>query len=155
MEATYDIVVIGSGPSGYIAAIRAAQLGYKTAIVEKYDVLGGTCTNVGCIPAKALLDSTDQYFQALHKFPLHGIKAGGLELDFDQLMKRKGDVVKQNVSGLNFLMKKNGIEVLRGQASFVSAKRYRYGGPKVPTILWAPSILLLLQAQSRQHCQGW
>jgi dihydrolipoamide dehydrogenase len=104
----FDIIVIGSGPGGYIAAIRASQLGYKTAIVEKYDTLGGTCTNVGCIPAKALLDSTEHFYTAQTKFTAHGI------------IGRKADVVKQNISGLNYLMSKNKITVLTGTASFVN-----------------------------------
>ena len=117
----FDIVVIGSGPGGYVAAIRAAQLGYKTAIVEKYSVLGGTCTNVGCIPSKALLDSTEHYHTALTKFETYGIEIGNLRINFDQLMRRKSEVVKQNTSGLNYLMKKNKIEVLEGKASFINS----------------------------------
>jgi dihydrolipoamide dehydrogenase len=122
METSFNIVVIGSGPGGYTAAIRAAQLGYKTAIVEKYAVLGGTCTNVGCIPSKALLDSTEHYYEAQHSFVTHGIGLKELSLDFTQFLRRKTDVVKQNTSGLDFLMKKNKIEVLRGVGSFVNSK---------------------------------
>ncbi|MEQ9438384.1 MAG: dihydrolipoyl dehydrogenase [Cyclobacteriaceae bacterium] len=120
MDQSYDIVVIGSGPGGYVAAIRAAQLGYKTAIVEKYSTLGGTCTNVGCIPSKALLDSTEHFHLAQTKFAAHGIKTGNVEMDIAQLFRRKSEVVKQNTSGLTFLMKKNKIEVIEGKASFVS-----------------------------------
>lgn len=116
----YDIVVIGSGPGGYTGAIRAAQLGYKVAIVEKYDVLGGTCTNVGCIPSKALLDATEHFHTATHKFEKFGIEGGLVKINFEQLINRKADVVKQNTSGLNFLMKKNKIEVLKGVGSFVN-----------------------------------
>jgi dihydrolipoamide dehydrogenase len=122
MEQQYDIVVIGAGPGGYVAAIRAAQLGYKTAIVEKYSALGGTCTNVGCIPSKALLDSTEHYYTAREKFMAHGIELDNLTINFGQLMKRKNEVVKQNTSGLSFLMKKNKIEVIEGKASFVNNK---------------------------------
>jgi len=121
METIYDIVVIGSGPGGYTAAIRASQLGYKVAIVEKYNTLGGTCTNVGCIPSKAMLDSTENYHNAETKFAGQGIEISGLKLNFKQLVNRKNDVVKQNVSGLQYLMKKNKIEVLTGVASFVDA----------------------------------
>lgn len=121
-QSDFDIVVIGSGPGGYIAAIRAAQLGYKTAIVEKYATLGGTCTNVGCIPAKALLDSTEHYHAALTKFKAHGIDINSMDLNFEQMINRKSEVVSQNVSGLNFLMKKNKIEVLKGTASFINNK---------------------------------
>jgi dihydrolipoamide dehydrogenase len=122
METNFDIVVIGSGPGGYVAAIRAAQLGYKTAIVEKYSVLGGTCTNVGCIPSKALLDSTEHFHTAERKFKTHGIELDNLKINFEQLMKRKSEVMKQNTSGLSYLMKKNKIEVLEGLGSFVNAK---------------------------------
>lgn len=114
----YDVAVIGSGPGGYVAAIRSAQLGYKTAIIEKYNTLGGTCTNVGCIPTKALLDSTHHYHDALHKFRAHGIDVGSVQLNFDQLYKRKTEVVLKNTQGLDFLMKKNNITHLQGIASF-------------------------------------
>lgn len=120
METNFDIVVIGSGPGGYVAAIRSAQLGYKTAIVEKYEVLGGTCTNVGCIPSKALLDSTEHFHTAETKFKTHGIELDNLKINFAQLMNRKNEVVKQNTSGLSYLMKKNKIEVITGAASFIN-----------------------------------
>lgn len=116
----YDIAVIGSGPGGYVAAIRSAQLGYKTVIIEKYDTLGGTCTNVGCIPTKALLDSTHHYTDAHHKFSEHGINLGRMELDFSQMYKRKSEVVSKNTSGLDFLMSKNKITRLKGTASFIN-----------------------------------
>ncbi len=115
----FDIAVIGSGPGGYVAAIRSAQLGYKTALIEKYDTLGGTCTNVGCIPTKALLDSTHHYIDAIRRFESHGIHFSGVNLDFDQMYKRKADVVKKNTQGLNFLMKKNKVTVLQGTGSFI------------------------------------
>ncbi|MGN7787011.1 dihydrolipoyl dehydrogenase [Niabella sp. 22666] len=115
----FDIAVIGSGPGGYVAAIRSAQLGYKTALIEKYDTLGGTCTNVGCIPTKALLDSTHHYMDAIRRFESHGIHFSGVNLDFDQMYKRKADVVKKNTQGINFLMKKNKVTVLQGTGSFV------------------------------------
>lgn len=121
METSFDIIVIGSGPGGYIAAIRSAQLGYKVAIVEKYGVLGGTCTNVGCIPSKALLDASENYHAAQHKFSLQGIEIKEMQLNFKKLMDRKNEVVKQNTSGLNYLMKKNKITVFEGIASFVSS----------------------------------
>jgi len=116
----YDIAVIGSGPGGYVAAIRSAQLGYKTVIIEKYDTLGGTCTNVGCIPTKALLDSTHHYAEAQHQFKEHGIKLDTIELDFSQMYRRKADVVSKNTGGLDFLMSKNKITRLKGTASFVN-----------------------------------
>lgn len=116
----YDIAVIGSGPGGYVAAIRSAQLGYKTMIIEKYDTLGGTCTNVGCIPTKALLDSTHHYSEAQHQFKEHGIRLDTIELDFSQMYKRKAEVVSKNTGGLDFLMNKNKITRLKGTASFIN-----------------------------------
>ena len=118
---TYDVVVIGSGPGGYVAAIRASQLGLRTALVEKYSTLGGTCLNVGCIPSKALLDSSEHYHQAKEQFATHGIEVGGLSLDFPQMIARKGEVVAQTTEGINFLMKKNNIDVHHGVGSFVDA----------------------------------
>jgi dihydrolipoamide dehydrogenase len=117
----YDVIVIGSGPGGYVAAIRAAQLGMKTAIVEKYSTLGGTCLNVGCIPSKALLDSSEHYHNAAHTFKTHGINLSDLKVDLPQMISRKDDVVKQNVDGIQFLMKKNKIDVHHGLGSFVDA----------------------------------
>ena len=117
----YDVVVIGSGPGGYVAAIRCAQLGKKTALIERYPSLGGTCLNVGCIPSKALLDTSEHYHQAKHTFNIHGIKLDNLSFDFAQMIKRKDDVVSQTVDGIKFLMKKNKIDVINGHASFVNA----------------------------------
>lgn len=115
----YDVVVIGSGPGGYVAAIRAAQLGFKTAIIEKYDTLGGTCLNVGCIPSKALLDSSEHYYNAGHTFAKHGIKIENLQPDFAQMIARKNEVVSQTCTGVKFLMDKNKIDVHHGMGSFV------------------------------------
>ena len=114
----YKVIIIGSGPGGYVAAIRSAQLGMKTAIIEKYDTLGGTCLNVGCIPSKALLDSSEHYHNASHKFSEHGIKTGSLSVDLAQMIKRKTEVVDQTCKGVEFLMKKNKITVLTGVGSF-------------------------------------
>ncbi|TWR27972.1 dihydrolipoyl dehydrogenase [Mucilaginibacter achroorhodeus] len=114
----YDVIVVGSGPGGYVAAIRCAQLGLKTAIVEKYNTLGGTCLNVGCIPSKALLDSSEHYHNAAHTFSTHGIKLDNLGIDFGQMIKRKQEVVDANTSGISFLMKKNKIDVHQGVGSF-------------------------------------
>lgn len=114
----YDVTVIGSGPGGYIAAIRCAQLGMKTALIEKYNTLGGTCLNVGCIPSKALLDSTEHYHKAEKEFAEHGIGVGELSLDFGQMIARKADVVEKTTGGIDFLMQKNKIDVLRGVGSF-------------------------------------
>lgn len=116
----YDIVVIGSGPGGYVAAIRSAQLGYKTAIIEKYPTLGGTCTNVGCIPTKALLDSSEHYAQTTQNFKEHGIEVEEINLNFQQFIARKNNVISQNTRGLNYLMDKNKITVIEGKAQFLS-----------------------------------
>lgn len=118
----YDAIVIGSGPGGYVAAIRLAQLGKKTAIVERYNSLGGTCLNVGCIPSKALLDSSEHYHQAAHQFETHGIGISGLKLDFKKMIGRKDSVVSQTVDGIRFLMKKNKIDVYHGHGSFEDAQ---------------------------------
>src|SRR3954464_16098929 len=96
----YDITIIGSGPGGYVAAIRCAQLGFKTAIIEKYKTLGGTCLNVGCIPSKALLDSTEHFITAKDHFKEHGIDIPAPQVNFTQMVKRKGEVVKANVDGI-------------------------------------------------------
>ena len=106
----YDVIVIGSGPGGYVAAIRCAQLGLKTACIEKYATYGGTCLNVGCIPSKALLDSSEHYFNAGHTFKTHGIELSNLKVDFGQMIKRKEDVVSKNTAGIQFLFKKNKID---------------------------------------------
>lgn len=119
----YNVVVIGSGPGGYIAAIRCAQLGMKTAIIEKYDVLGGTCTNVGCIPSKALLDSSEHYHNAEKVFAVHGINTTGLSIDFGKMISRKTGVVKSNTEGIAYLMKKNKIDVITGTGSFVTKNK--------------------------------
>lgn len=115
----YDVVIIGSGPGGYVAAIRCGQLGLKTAIIEKYDTLGGTCLNVGCIPSKALLDSSEHYFNASHTFAAHGIQLKDLQVDLPQMIKRKNEVVKQTTDGINFLMKKNKVTRYKGVGSFI------------------------------------
>lgn len=116
----YDLVVIGSGPGGYVAAIRASQLGMKTALIEKYDVLGGTCLNVGCIPSKALLDSSEHFHNAVHNFAEHGIDIPAPKVNMPQMIERKGKVVDRMNKGVSFLMKKNKIDVFNGFGSFVN-----------------------------------
>lgn len=116
----FQVVVIGSGPGGYVAAIRCAQLGMKTALIEKYPTLGGTCLNVGCIPSKALLDSSEHFYNAGHTFKTHGIELSGLKVNLKQMIQRKDEVVKNTCDGVSFLMKKNKIEVFQGHGSFKS-----------------------------------
>ncbi|MEM9546666.1 MAG: dihydrolipoyl dehydrogenase [Bacteroidota bacterium] len=117
----YDVVVIGSGPGGYVGAIRCAQLGMNTAIIEKYSTLGGTCLNVGCIPSKALLDSSEHYHNAAHRFEEHGIGLSNLKVNMKQMIARKNSVVDQTCKGVDFLMKKNKIDVYHGIGSFKDA----------------------------------
>lgn len=124
----YNVTVIGSGPGGYVAAIRCAQLGFKTAIVEKYDTLGGTCLNVGCIPSKALLDSSEHVHNARVHFAEHGIDIPEPKVNFVQMIRRKSEVVKSNVEGIAFLMKKNKIDVHTGVGSFVDKNTIRISG---------------------------
>lgn len=117
----FDVAVIGSGPGGYVAAIRCAQLGLKTAIVEKYSTLGGTCLNVGCIPSKALLDSSEHFHNAEKTFKEHGIDIEAPKVNFEQMIARKGAVVEQTTKGIQFLMDKNKIEVFEGVGAFEDA----------------------------------
>lgn len=117
----YDVIVIGSGPGGYVAAIRSAQLGMKTALVEKYSTLGGTCLNVGCIPSKALLDSSEHYHNATHTFEKHGIDVQNPKVNLKQMMARKDEVISQTCDGVKFLMDKNKIEVHHGIGSFINS----------------------------------
>ena len=121
----FDVVVIGSGPGGYVAAIRCGQLGLKTAIIEKYNTLGGTCLNVGCIPSKALLDSSEHFYNAAHTFATHGIDLTGLQVNLGQMIKRKNEVVKQTTEGIKFLMRKNKVTEFYGVASFVDKNTIR------------------------------
>ena len=129
----YDVVVIGSGPGGYVSAIRCAQLGMKTALVEKYGTLGGTCLNVGCIPSKALLDSS-HHFEDTQKH-LDGIEISGeVKLNLGKMMERKSGVVSQTTKGIDFLMDKNKIEVFHGLGSFQDAHTLTISGKKEQTI---------------------
>jgi dihydrolipoamide dehydrogenase len=113
-ESAFDVVVIGSGPGGYVAAIRAAQLGLKTACVEKRETLGGTCLNIGCIPSKALLQSSEIFEEARHGMAVHGVKTGQVELDLLAMMAQKTKVVDANTAGIVFLFKKNKVEWIKG-----------------------------------------
>ena len=117
---SFDIAIIGSGPGGYVSALRCAQLGFKTVLIEKYSTLGGTCLNVGCIPSKALLDSSEHFHNAKHNFATHGISIENLKADISQMIKRKEEVISQTCSGIKYLMDKNKITVIHGKGSFVS-----------------------------------
>ena len=130
MSYQYDLVVIGAGPGGYVAAIRSAQLGMKTAVVEKWPTLGGTCLNIGCIPSKALLDSSEHFHQAKEKFAIHGIKTGPIKIDMKQMIKRKNDVVEQTTGGIDFLFKKNKIDRYTGFGSFIDPHTIQVDGEK-------------------------
>ena len=119
----HDIVIIGAGPGGYVAAIRAAQLGFDVASVDKEEALGGTCVRVGCIPSKALLESSERYHQATAELAAHGVKASGVELDLATMLERKEAVVKANTDGVAFLYKKNGVTRYRGTAEIEAPGR--------------------------------
>ena len=125
----FDVVIIGSGPGGYVCAIRCSQLGLKTALVEKYKTLGGTCLNVGCIPSKSLLDSSHHYEEAIHNFNHHGIEIGDkVKINFKQMIKRKSDVVEQTTKGIDFLMQKNKISLFEGLGSFIDKNTVKVEG---------------------------
>ena len=121
MADTFDLIVIGAGPGGYVCAIRAAQLGLKVACVERRATLGGTCLNIGCIPSKALLQSSENFHEVLHGFKEHGIDVEGVTLDLAQMQKRKASVVEANVKGVEFLFRKNKVTWLKGEALLVSS----------------------------------
>jgi dihydrolipoamide dehydrogenase len=130
----YDVTIIGSGPGGYVAAIRCAQLGLKTALIEKYSTLGGTCLNVGCIPSKALLDSSEHYHNAVHNFEEHGIEVKSVKPNLGQMIQRKNQVVEQTCSGIQYLMDKNKVDVFNGTGSFVDATTILVKGSTNQTI---------------------
>lgn len=138
---TFDVVVIGSGPGGYVSALRCAQLGLKTALIEKYNTLGGTCLNVGCIPSKALLDSSEHFHNAQHNFAAHGIELKGLKANLAQMISRKNEVVSQTCAGVKFLMDKNKIAVYHGVGRFVDAHTVEVIGEQ-STQLSAKNIII-------------
>lgn len=115
----YDVIVIGSGPGGYVSAIRCAQLGLKTAVIEKYSTFGGTCLNVGCIPSKALLDTSEHFHNAAHAFGNHGISLKDLKIDVKKMIERKNEVIAQNTAGITYLFKKNKVDSYEGIGSFI------------------------------------
>ncbi|MBD0832706.1 dihydrolipoyl dehydrogenase [Aestuariibaculum sediminum] len=139
---SYDVAVIGSGPGGYVAAIRCAQLGMKTALIEKYSTLGGTCLNVGCIPSKALLDSSHHYEDAVKHFEEHGIEVPGeVKVNLEKMISRKQAVVDQTTGGIDFLMKKNNIDVYQGIGSFKDATHITISGEESTEIEAKHSII--------------
>ena len=143
MADSFDLIVIGGGPGGYVAAIRAAQLGLKVACVEKRGSLGGTCLNVGCIPSKALLQSSHHFEAAAKEFAHHGVRIGRLELDLGQMMARKEKVVKELTSGVEFLLRKNKVTYVKGTASFAGPGTVSVTAPGGPTTsLKAASIVI-------------
>src|SRR5580704_6316860 len=128
MADAFDLIVIGSGPGGYVCAIRAAQLGLKVACVEKRATLGGTCLNIGCIPSKALLHSSENFEAAGHKFAEHGIVIEGIKLDLARMQARKDEVVLANVKGVEFLFRKNKITWLRGAGRIIAPGQVEVDG---------------------------
>ena len=139
---SFDVIVIGSGPGGYVAAIRCSQLGLKTAIVEKYNKLGGTCLNVGCIPSKSLLESSEHFFQANNEFKHHGIHLENIKISINETMKRKDKIVSEMHMGLDFLMKKNKITVFNGLGSFVDANTISIHGDNKQDVIKGKYIII-------------
>ena len=138
----YDVAIIGSGPGGYVAAIRCAQLGMKTALVEKYSTLGGTCLNVGCIPSKSLLDSSHHYEDAQKHFAEHGIEIEGeIKINFKQMIDRKASVVEQTTKGIDYLMNKNNIHIFEGLGSYIDATHIKIEGKDTQIIEAKNSII--------------
>ena len=128
---SFDVAVIGSGPGGYVAAIRCSQLGMKTALIEKYNTLGGTCLNVGCIPSKSLLDSSHHYEDAVKHFEEHGIEIPGeVKVNLKKMISRKTSVVEQTTKGIDFLMDKNKVTVFNGLGSFIDSTTIHVEGEK-------------------------
>jgi dihydrolipoamide dehydrogenase len=147
MSKQFDVVVIGGGPGGYIAAIRAAQLGFNVACIDEWKnaaggpAPGGTCTNVGCIPSKALLQSSEHFEHATHHFAEHGISTGTVKMDVAKMMARKDTVVKQNNDGILYLFKKNKVSFFHGRGSFAGPRTAptRSRWPALPKRCWWPS----------------
>ena len=138
----YDVAIIGSGPGGYVAAIRCAQLGMKTALVEKYSTLGGTCLNVGCIPSKSLLDSSHHFEDAQKHFAEHGIEIEGeIKINFKQMIDRKASVVEQTTKGIDYLMNKNNIHIIEGLGSYIDATHIKIEGKDTQIIEAKNSII--------------
>src|SRR6195952_2797322 len=144
MSNTYDVIVIGGGPGGYVCAIRAAQLGLRTACVERRATLGGTCLNIGCIPSKALLQSSENFEEASHHFAEHGVLGEGVRLDLAKMQARKADVVTANVKGVEFLFKKNKVTWLKGSGRIAGPGRVEVAG----TLYGAKHIIIATGSES-------
>lgn len=149
MAQQFDVVVIGAGPGGYVAAIRCAQLGLKTACIEKWQddkgkpVYGGTCLNVGCIPSKALLDSSHRYHEAVHGLSVHGISTGSVSMDIAAMMGRKQQIVSQLTGGIAGLLKANGVTALTGSGRLLSGRKVEFTAPgAAPDVIEAGSVIL-------------
>jgi len=142
-EKKYDIVVIGAGPGGYCAAIRAAQLGFSTAVIEKRPTMGGTCLNIGCIPSKALLDSSEYFTYALHGLAGHGIKVGSVLLDCASMMARKERIVAQLTKGVESLLRQNHIAVLPGNAHFLNSSHIEIDSPSGKDVVFANRAVII------------
>jgi dihydrolipoamide dehydrogenase len=138
----FDLVIIGSGPGGYVGAVKAAQLGLKTAIVEKDPTMGGTCLNVGCIPSKALLDSSEHFHMAKHALSDHGVKLGSVDLDLPTMMARKDKVVKDLTKGVAYLMRKHKVQVFEGLGSFVDPHTVQVQGAQGTQKITAKNIMI-------------
>src|SRR6516165_6056322 len=140
--AAYDLVVIGTGPGGYVCAIRAAQLGMKVAVVEKDDTLGGTCLNIGCMPSKALLHASEMFEEAAHSFAKMGVSVGAPKLDLPSMMNFKQQGIDGNVKGVEFLMKKNQIDVIHGTGKILSAGKVEVTGNPSAQIVETKTIVI-------------
>ncbi len=138
----FDLIVIGAGPGGYVAAIRAAQLGLSVACVEKESALGGTCLRVGCIPSKALLESSERYEETKHHLAVHGVDVSGVELNLSKMLARKDKVVKALTGGIQLLFKKNKVTRFEGHGRLVSATEVQVTGSKGEWLLTAPRVLI-------------
>ena len=145
----YDLIIIGSGPGGYTGAIRAAQLGLKVAVIEKDPTLGGTCLNVGCIPSKALLDSSEHYHFAKQEMAQHGVKSSSVSLDLKTMMGRKNKIVKELTQGIEYLFKKNKIEKFSGFGSFISPHKIQIKQGSKVQIIEGKNIMLATGSKAR------
>ena len=143
----HDLLVIGAGPGGYVAAVRAAQLGLDVACVEKEKALGGTCLRVGCIPSKAMLESSELYAEARDGMARHGVVVGDVGLDLKRMLKRKERVIKTSTSGVDYLFKKNGITRYLGHARFTGRARVLVSGDGQETEIEASNIIVATGAR--------